>query len=77
MQKSCSDTFASCYTRNGNIKAKLKTTEKWVTVTSPDDLDVDFKRMGCDKDLASNSTAKILPSVNSETKHSVPATTYT
>ena len=30
MQKSCSHTFTSCYTRNGNIKAKLKTTEKWV-----------------------------------------------
>ena len=28
MQKSCSDTFTSCYTRNGNIKAKLKATEK-------------------------------------------------
>ena len=28
MQKSCSDTFTSCYTRNGNIKAKLKTSEK-------------------------------------------------
>ena len=52
MQKSCSDTFTSCYTRNGNIKAKLKTTENWVTVTSPDDLfkhgiDVDYKQMGC------------------------------
>ena len=40
------------YTRNGNIKAKLKTTEKWVTITSPDDLlkhgiDVDCKQMGC------------------------------
>ena len=33
MQKSCSDTLTSCYTRNGNIKAKLKTSEKWVTVT--------------------------------------------
>ena len=57
MQKSCSDTFTSCYTRNGNIKAKLKTTDKWVTVTSPDDLlkhgiDVDFKQMGCDKILS-------------------------
>ena len=57
MQKSCSDTFTSCYTRNGNIKAKLKSTEKWVTVTSPDDLfkhriDVDYKRMGCDKILS-------------------------
>ena len=57
MQKSCSDTFTSCYTRNGNIKAKLKATEKWVTVTSPDDLfkygiDVDFKQMGCDKILS-------------------------
>jgi len=51
MQKSCSDTFTSCYTRNGNIKAKLKRSEKWVTVTSPDDLfkhgiDVDYKQMG-------------------------------
>jgi len=35
MQKSYSDTFTSCYIRNGNIKAKLKTSEKWVTVTSP------------------------------------------
>ena len=52
MQKSCSDTFTSCYTRNSNMKAKLKTSEKWVTVTSPDDLfkhgiDVDYKKMGC------------------------------
>jgi len=38
MQKSCSDTFTSCYPRNGNIKAKLKTSEKWVTITLPDDL---------------------------------------
>jgi len=57
MQKSCSDTFITCYTRNGNIKAKLKTTEKWVTVTSPDDLfkhriDVDYEQMGCDKILS-------------------------
>ena len=28
MQKSCSDTFTSCYTENGNIKAKLKTISK-------------------------------------------------
>ena len=54
MQKSCSDTLTSCYTRNGNIKAILKTSEKWVTVTSPDDLfkhgiDVDYKQMGCGK----------------------------
>jgi len=27
MQKSFSDTFTSCYTRNINIKAKLKTSE--------------------------------------------------
>ena len=52
MQKSCSDTFASCYTRNGNIKANLKTTEKWGTITSPDELlkhgiDVDRKQLGC------------------------------
>jgi len=56
MQKSCSDTFTSCYTRNGNIKANLKTYEKWVTVTSPDDLfkhgkDDDYKQMGSDKTL--------------------------
>jgi len=56
MQKFCSDTFTSCYTRNGNIKAKLKTSEKWVTVTSPDDffkhgIDVDYKQMGCGKIL--------------------------
>ena len=47
MQKSCSDKFTSCYTRNGNIKAKLNTSEKLVIVTSPDDLfkhgiDVDY-----------------------------------
>jgi len=52
MQKSCSDTFTSCYARNGHIKAKLKTSEKWVTVTSPNDLFehgiyVDCKQMGC------------------------------
>jgi len=56
MHKSYSDTFTSCYTQNGNIKAKLKTSEKWVTVTSPDDLlkqgiDVDYKRIGCGKIL--------------------------
>ena len=52
MQKSCSDTFTACYTRHANIKAKLKKSEKWVTVTSPDDLfkhgiDVEYKQMGC------------------------------
>jgi len=52
MQKSCSDTFTSYYTRNGTIKAKLNTSEKWVTVASPDDLfnhgiSVDYKQMGC------------------------------
>ena len=56
MQISCSNMFTSCYTRNGNINAKLKTSEKWVTVTSPDDLfkhgiDVDYKQMDCDKIL--------------------------
>ena len=57
MQKSCSDTFTFCYTRNGNIKAKLKTTDKWVTVTSPEDLfkheiDVDYyQQMGFGKIL--------------------------
>jgi len=52
MQKSCSVTFTSCYTRNDYIEAKLKTSGKWVTVTSPDDLfkhgiDVDYKQMDC------------------------------
>jgi len=56
MQKSCSDAFTSCYTRNGNIKANLKTSKKWVTVTSPDDFfkhakDDDYKQMGCSKTL--------------------------
>jgi len=56
VQQSCSDTFTFCYTRNGNIKAKLMTSQKWVTVTSPDDLfkhgiDVDHKQMGCGKIL--------------------------
>ena len=59
MQKSCSDTFTSCYTRNGNIKAKLKTSEKWVTVTSPDDLfkhgiDIYCKQMDCGKTLSNS-----------------------
>jgi len=72
MQKSCSDTFTSCYTQNGNMKAELKTSEKWVTVTSPDDLfkhgiDFDYKQMDCGKIL--NSTTKIFPFVNSEIKH--------
>jgi len=81
MQKSCSDRFTSCYTLNGNIKAKLKTSEKCITVTSPDDL---FKhgieiinRWAVTKYLTTNSTAKILPSVNSETKRSLQATPYT
>jgi len=56
MQKSYSDAFTSCYTRNGNMKAKLKTSEKWGTVTSPDDLfkqgiDFDYKQMDCSKIL--------------------------
>jgi len=41
---------------NGNIKTKPTTSEKWVTVTSPDVLfkhgiDVDYKQMGCGKIL--------------------------
>jgi len=83
MQKSCFDTFTSCYTRNSNIKAKLKTSKKWVAVTSPDYLfkhriDFDYKQMDCGKILKiySNSITKVLPSVNSEIKHSMQATTY-
>ena len=46
MQKSCSDTgFLSCYTWNGNIKAKLKTSQKRITVNSPDDLSSNTKLM--------------------------------
>jgi len=56
MRKSCCDIFISCYTCNGNLKAKLKTTEQWVTVTSSDDLfkhgiDVDYEQIGCGKIL--------------------------
>jgi len=41
-------------------------------------IDVDYKQMGCGKILSIyNSTAKILPSLNSETKHSMQATIYT
>jgi len=52
----CCDAFTSCYTWNGNLKAKLKTSETWVTITSPDDLfkhriDADYKQMGCGKTL--------------------------
>jgi len=36
-----------------------------------------LNRWAVTKYLASNSTAKILPSVNSETKHSVQAAIYT
>ena len=58
-EKSCSDTFTSCYARNGNIKAKFKTSEKWVTVTSPDDLfkhgiDIYCKQMDCGKTLSNS-----------------------
>jgi len=65
MHKSCSDTFTSCYTRNGNIKVKLKTSKKLVTVTSPGDLfkhgiGVDYEQMVCvAKHLTSNPTAKV------------------
>jgi len=41
------------------VKAKLKTSEKWVTVTSPDDLfkhgiDIDYKQMNCGKTLSNS-----------------------
>jgi len=66
MQKSCSDTFTSRYTRNGNIKAKLKTSEKWVAVTSPDDLfthgiDFDYKQVDCGKILNTYLHHKDIP----------------
>jgi len=50
MEKSCTDTLISYYTRNRNIKIKLKnTTGKSVTIASPDDLfkhgnDIDHNR---------------------------------
>jgi len=77
MQKSCSDTFTFCYTRNGNIKAKLKTSEKWVNVTSPDDffmngIDFDYKQMDCGKIL----NIYIYHKYVSEIKHSMQATNY-
>ena len=57
MQNFCSDTFSSCCNRNDNIKAKLKTTEKWVAITSPDDvfkhgIHTDLKQMERDKLLS-------------------------
>jgi len=56
MKTSCCDTFISCCTRNGNIKAQLKISKKWVTVTSPDNLIkhgivVDDEQMSCGKIL--------------------------
>ena len=69
-QKSCSDTLASCYTWNGDLKAELQTTEKWIAVTSPYDffkhlIDIDYKQIWVvAKCLASYSTEKILASVN-------------
>jgi len=80
MQKSCYVTFTSCYTRNGNLKDKPKTSEKWVTVTSRGDLfnhgiDVDYKQMGCSKILSNQIYLKILASVISEIKRSMQATT--
>jgi len=54
MQKSCSDIFIFSYTLNGNVNSKLKKTEKWVTITSNDDIfnhrnGVDPKQVGCEK----------------------------
>jgi len=42
------------YTRNRNTKSKLKITEKWITIASPDGLfnhgiDVEAEQMGCEK----------------------------
>ena len=83
MQKSCSDTFSSCYTRNDNIKVKLKTSEKCVTVTSlhlmissNTELILIINRWTVTKYLTSNSTTKILPSMNSEIKQAMQAATY-
>ena len=45
-------------------------------ISSNTELMLILNRWAVIKYLASNSTAKILPSVNSETKHSVQATTY-
>jgi len=82
MQKSCSDTLISCYTRHGNIKAKLKTSENGspsfhLMISSNTELMLIINRWAVAKYSTTNSTAKILPSVNSETKCSMQATTYT
>ena len=64
-------------------KSQAQEIWKWVTVTLPDDLfkhgiDIDYKQMDRGKtlNLTSNYTTKILPSTNSEIKHSMQATTY-
>ena len=68
MQKSCSHTFTTCYTRNGNIKAKLKTTEKWLPslhlmISSNTELMLIVNRWAVAKCLTTNSAAGILPSM--------------
>jgi len=57
--KSFSDVFISCYNRNSNIKAKLKTNEtgQQITITSLDEfrkhgIDMDPKQMGCEELLS-------------------------
>jgi len=82
MQNSCSDTFTSCYTRNGNIKAKLRHLKNGspslhLMISSNTNLMLLINRQAVAKYLATKSTEKILTSVNSEIKHSVQATTYT
>ena len=55
----------------------LSTPSLHLMISSNTELMLILNRWAVKKHLASNSTAKILPSVNSETKHSVQATTYT
>ena len=49
----------------------------FLMISSNTELMLILNRWAVIKYLASNTTAKILPSVNPETKHSVQATTYT
>jgi len=81
MQESCSDTFTSCYPRNGNMKAKLKTSENGspslhLMISSNTELMLIINRWAVAK-YKTNSTARILPSANSETKPPMQATIYT
>jgi len=82
MQKSCYDTFTSCYTRNGNIKLSSKHLKNGspslhLMISLNTELMLIINRWAVAKYLTTNPAAKILPSVNSETKRPMQATIRT